>query len=72
GDPATRVFVSAASAWEIVIKYKIGRLSLPGPPEDWFEGEQARNGFEGLPPASRTPLRQAHCQSIIATRLTEC
>lgn len=38
GDPATRVFVSAASAWKIAIKYKIGRLALPGPPEDWFEG----------------------------------
>ncbi len=49
GDPATRVVVSAASAWEIAIKYQIGRLTLPGPPEAWFEEEQARNGFEGLP-----------------------
>ena len=32
-DPATELFVSAASAWEIAIKHGLGRLELPEPPE---------------------------------------
>lgn len=30
--PDTHLFVSAASAWEIAIKYGLGRLDLPEPP----------------------------------------
>ncbi len=29
------LLVSAASAWEIAIKYEVGRLNLPEPPEDY-------------------------------------
>jgi PIN domain nuclease of toxin-antitoxin system len=29
GDPASEVFVSAASAWEIAIKHALGRLDFP-------------------------------------------
>jgi PIN domain nuclease of toxin-antitoxin system len=32
-DPANELVVSAASAWEIAIKYRLGRLALPEPPE---------------------------------------
>ena len=31
-DPANEVFFSAASAWEIAIKYAIGKLRLPVEP----------------------------------------
>jgi PIN domain nuclease of toxin-antitoxin system len=31
-DPANEVFLSAVSAWEIAIKYRLGRLPLPEPP----------------------------------------
>ena len=31
GDGKNEIFVSAASAWEIAIKYGKGRLALPGP-----------------------------------------
>lgn len=29
GDPASEVFISAASAWEIAIKHALGRLDFP-------------------------------------------
>ncbi len=33
--PSTRRLVSAASSWEIAIKYAAGRLQLPEPPARW-------------------------------------
>ena len=40
-DPANRVFVSAASIWEIAIKHRAGRLSFTGSPSQAV----TRNGF---------------------------
>ena len=31
-DPATAVYFSAASSWELAIKVALGRLTLPAPP----------------------------------------
>jgi PIN domain nuclease of toxin-antitoxin system len=44
-DPANRVFVSAASIWEIAIKQRAGRLSFTGSPSQTV----MRNGFLHLP-----------------------
>ena len=48
-DDANAVFVSAASAWEIATKYRLGRL--PGVDEVAPDvvGAIADQGFEGLP-----------------------
>ena len=32
-DPTTQLLLSAGSAWEIAIKFELGRLDLPEPPE---------------------------------------
>jgi PIN domain nuclease of toxin-antitoxin system len=42
---AAVVYVSAASAWEVVIKMAIGRLQLADP----FESHVEAGGFEALP-----------------------
>jgi PIN domain nuclease of toxin-antitoxin system len=34
-DRANTLLLSAASAWEIAIKYALGRLDLPDPPADY-------------------------------------
>lgn len=34
-DPDTELFLSAASSWEIAIKFELGRLELPAPPEEY-------------------------------------
>jgi len=31
-DPSNELFLSAASSWEIAIKYALGKLPLPEPP----------------------------------------
>jgi PIN domain nuclease of toxin-antitoxin system len=45
GNPANRIFVSAASIWEIAIKQRLGRLSFTGSPLRTV----VRNGFLALP-----------------------
>lgn len=42
------VFLSAASTWEIAIKYSQGRLPLPVPPHQLVTEERARRGLGSL------------------------
>lgn len=48
-DPCNILFLSAASAWEIVIKVRLGKLNLPEPPETYIPNRLAINRFESLP-----------------------
>lgn len=48
-DPDNDVFLSTASAWEIVIKVNIGKLILPEPPESYIPSRLASNQLESLP-----------------------
>jgi PIN domain nuclease of toxin-antitoxin system len=48
-DPATELLLSAASAWEIGIKYGTGRLALPEPPDAWLASRVPRLGVTHLP-----------------------
>ena len=48
-DPASTVWVSAATAWEIAIKAGLGRLDLGEPPEICIPREMERGGFLWLP-----------------------
>lgn len=47
-DPANEVFVSAASAWEVTTKARLGKLTA-GPLAQDFVGEVRRQGFVPLP-----------------------
>jgi PIN domain nuclease of toxin-antitoxin system len=47
-DPDTEAFVSAASAWEIAIKARLGKLE-PGPLGQGFAAAVERQGFLPLP-----------------------
>jgi PIN domain nuclease of toxin-antitoxin system len=48
-DPDNEVLVSAASAWEIATKHRIGKLSQAGSLAVDFAGSLAAEGFIGLP-----------------------
>lgn len=48
-DPATDLFLSAVSAWEIAIKYELGRLTLTEPPEAFVPSRMRLNGARELP-----------------------
>jgi PIN domain nuclease of toxin-antitoxin system len=68
-DPAAGVYLSAASVWEVVIKNRLGKLPLPGPPADYMTrqrqahhilplpvDEGAMPHLAGLPPLHRDPF----------------
>ncbi len=45
----SEVYVSAATAWEIALKAKKGRLTLPVPPDQYFFERMAYYRFLALP-----------------------
>jgi len=47
-DGRTRLLLSAASSWEIAIKYAVGRLDLPEAPPTYVPSRMQRSGVTGL------------------------
>lgn len=47
-DERNRLFLSAASSWEIAIKYALGRLPLPEPPSAYVPKRMRAIGAEAL------------------------
>jgi PIN domain nuclease of toxin-antitoxin system len=47
-DPLNEVFLSSVSSWEIVIKYTLGRLPLPEPPEEFIPTQRELHKIEKL------------------------
>lgn len=48
-NPANELYLSAVSAWEIAIKYSLGRLELKVPPEEYVPEQRHRHRIEPLP-----------------------
>jgi PIN domain nuclease of toxin-antitoxin system len=48
-DRRNTLLVSAASSWEIAIKYSLGRLPLPEPPERYVPERLRAIGAEAIP-----------------------
>jgi PIN domain nuclease of toxin-antitoxin system len=56
--PGTEVYLSAASAWEIAIKYGLGKLQLPADPTEYVTSRLASSGVLPL------PIRHAHALHV--------
>ena len=48
-DTESALYLSAASTWEMSIKYRLGKLPLPEVPEAFVLPRLARDGIEPLP-----------------------
>ena len=48
-DPANAVYLSSVSAWEIAVKYMLGRLPLPEPPDRFVGPMRTSHGIDPLP-----------------------
>lgn len=48
-DPDNEVYLSAVSAWEIVIKHHLGRLPLPEPPQRFIPRQRVLHEIRPLP-----------------------
>ena len=49
GDGHNILYWSAASSWEVSIKYALGRMPLPEAPEQFLPAEIEKNRLESLP-----------------------
>jgi PIN domain nuclease of toxin-antitoxin system len=58
-DPANELLLSAASSWEIAIKYALGKLRLPEPPSRYVPRRMTASGSRGLPIEHAHSLRVA-------------
>jgi PIN domain nuclease of toxin-antitoxin system len=56
-DPHNQVWVSAASAWELATKHRVGRFPSGGPILAEWDDRLARDGFRQLAISSRHALR---------------
>lgn len=48
-DPANGVFLSVVSVWEASVKFYLGKLSLPEPPQTYLPRQRERHGIASLP-----------------------
>lgn len=58
-DGNNTIFLSAASSWEIAIKYALGKLPLPEPPEEFVPNRLSREAMTALPIEHLHALRVA-------------
>lgn len=58
-DASNELLLSAASSWEIAIKYAIGRLALPQPPHLYVPSRIRATGVDGLAITHSHALRVA-------------
>ncbi len=61
-DKGNDILLSAASSWEIAIKYSIGKLVLPEPPEEFVPKRLARDSISPLPVEHFHALHVANLQ----------
>jgi PIN domain nuclease of toxin-antitoxin system len=48
-DTENEVYLSVVSAWEIAIKYQLGKLSLPKPPQKYIPLKRKQHEIDPLP-----------------------
>jgi PIN domain nuclease of toxin-antitoxin system len=58
GSFENELLLSAASSWEIAIKYELGRLTLPEPPGTFVPDRMESSGVVGL------PIQHAHALQV--------
>jgi PIN domain nuclease of toxin-antitoxin system len=57
-DVDNALLFSAASSWEIAIKYRLGKLPLPEPPAAFIPPRLVRDGIEPL------PIKHEHAHAV--------
>lgn len=77
-DPDSAAYLSVVSLWEALVKYRLGKLPLPHPPESYLPTQRARHQIaslsldeasvchlSSLPRAHRDPFdRMLVCQAL--------
>jgi PIN domain nuclease of toxin-antitoxin system len=66
-EPDNPVWFSAISAWEISIKYSLGRLALPLPPTEYVATRREWLRIESLPFDEAAGCREVSCHRRVVT-----
>lgn len=48
-DAGNEVYLSVVFIWEAIVKHRLGKLSLPHPPEHYLPAQRARHQIASLP-----------------------
>ena len=63
-EAENEVYLSAASAWEIAVKHRLGRLSLPFAPDVFVPEQRKAHGIEPLPVDEEAALHVAQLPDL--------
>lgn len=63
-EPANRVYFSVVSAWELAIKYRLGKLPLPMDPWHYIPQLRQRHRIDTLPLHEEAALAVARLPSL--------
>jgi len=56
-DPDNKIVLSSVTVWELIIKYKLGKIKLPAPPNAYIDNCMREDAFSTL------PITHAHAQN---------
>jgi len=56
-EDADAAYLSVVSVWEVAIKYQLGKLPLPAPPNPWLLEQREHHGIESLSLSERAVSR---------------
>jgi PIN domain nuclease of toxin-antitoxin system len=71
-DSENQLFLSSASAWEIAIKYSLGKLPLPLAPAEYVLSRMETSGTSALPVLHRHALHVATLPGTMEIPSTGC
>ncbi|MEO1147319.1 MAG: type II toxin-antitoxin system VapC family toxin [Cyanobacteria bacterium J06638_22] len=63
-DPDNAVYLSAVSIWEAVVKYQLGKLPLPEPPEIYLPKQRDRHKISSLALDERSVVQLAQLPAL--------
>ena len=70
-DTENEVFLGVVSIWEAIVKYTLGKLPLPHPPEHYLPTQRVQHQIRACR-LMKPVLTSPHSSRDIATRLTAC
>jgi PIN domain nuclease of toxin-antitoxin system len=70
--PQHEIFLSVVSLWETIIKYQLGKLPLPEPPERYLPIQRERHKIIDLPLDAPVFSSLLRFPRFIVIRLTGC
>jgi len=71
-ESKNEVFLSPVSIWECIVKYQIGRISLPTPPAECLPAQRKRHNISSLPLDEGSVVHLSNLPLFTGIHLTVC